>query len=736
MNGPVLLAKSDGTGLKEHTEEVVRAAKRIHAILEAPDLARAAFYHDVGKGTKFFQTKMRGNQPENWYRHELFSLLIACSVSEHDGLTDFELAAIATHHKNLSYQERDGSPGLLSWTETQDAADLLAALAQRELTAHWGELERIFGELPTPNYERAGEFLKRIRQLAEQNTIWEPEGLRLGMHRAALVAADHLASSRVGLTVKGDNVTADSLEHYAKNGISAWQNWNVIQQTAQNTIGTAVLVAPTGTGKTEAALLWALANRQRYERIFYVLPYQVSINAMAERIAKAFPDDNGNRHIHDNDNVSVLHSNMDLAYLQDALNDELPQQRAYAIALANKDAARKIYAPIKVTTVYQLLDIFFGRKFFEVGLLELKDSLVIFDEIHAYDGHTMGLILVLLKYLRRLNARIFIMTATLPSKLRDELRNAAGVSSDEDIRPASSDPLLLEVRRQIVTENRSIEEMIPSIRQMVDAGKKTAVVCNTVTKAIQMWDLLKNFQPLLVHSRFTLGDRASRETKENIANYALVIATQVIEVSLDVSFDAMFSELAPVDSLLQRFGRVNRHGQVDPGNLGICYVACGNDPGSRKIYDPVLLVSTQVNIPSAPLTFQTACDWIEQVYPQGLSENAGASMEQARDNFDRVVAQLRPMLDPAIGVDTEKTLIDSVQVIPEKYAKSWAELKESGKHLEAKHFIVSLNLGSWRSALAKCANIGARGYRQHRDWTIALFNYDNDRGLLLDEPSN
>src|SRR5438876_5505759 len=133
MSRPVLLAKSDGTGLRKHTDEVVEAARRIHAILpSAPDLVRAAFYHDLGKAAKFFQTKMNGGQPENWYRHELLSLLIACSVSEENALTDFELAAIATHHKNLRSREYDGSPGLLAWTETHDAAGSLQRLAQSE----------------------------------------------------------------------------------------------------------------------------------------------------------------------------------------------------------------------------------------------------------------------------------------------------------------------------------------------------------------------------------------------------------------------------------------------------------------------------------------------------------------------------------------------------------------------------------------------------------------------------
>src|SRR5438477_6259046 len=131
--------------------------------------------------------------------------------------------------------------------------------------------------------------------------------------------------------------------------------------------------------------------------------------------------------------------------------------------------------------------------------------------------------------------------------------------------------------------------------------------------------MLSDLHHFLIHSRFTWGDRAKRETKENIQKYNLVIATQVIEVSLDVSFDTMFTELAPADSLLQRFGRVNRHGKCDPGNLGMCHIFIGDDPGSQRVYDPALLKLTRDHLPKKPLTFEAAGDWVEAVYPDGLS---------------------------------------------------------------------------------------------------------------------
>jgi CRISPR-associated endonuclease/helicase Cas3 len=505
-----------------------------------------------------------------------------------------------------------------------------------------------------------------------------------------------------------------------------------MQREAGTKIGSAMLVAPTGAGKTEAALLWALANRNGFERIFYVLPYQVSINAMASRIAEAFPDEEGHSEISRNNNVSVLHSNMDLAYLEDAQSEEVPHEQAVATALGRSNAARKTYAPTKVTTVYQLLDIFFGRKFFEVGLLALTGSVVIFDEIHAYDGHTLGLIVVLLEYLQKLSARIFIMTATLPEPLKVLLQGAAGITNRNEIRLDKNDPLLTEVRLNIKTDDRCIENATENVRESVLAGRKTAVVCNTVAKAIKMFDALADLQPLLVHSRFTLGRRAEREKKEYIEQWRLVIATQVIEVSLDVSFDSMFTELAPADSLLQRFGRVNRHARhLDLGSPGTCYIACGKDAGSERVYGAELLSKTAAHIPNEPLDFETACRWIEAVYPDGLTEKEAEQMKDAQQMFRGVVEQLKPMLDSTVTRSTEESLLDSVQVIPEELEFRWRQQRQQAAHMEAKKFIVNVSLPSWRGALH---GSGVGTPRSSLGWTIAPFEYDDLKGLLLDRP--
>lgn len=733
----VLLAKSKPqVELRAHTEDVLRALGELRAIWpEIPAcIDKAAVFHDLGKAASGFQRMLQGTGQASQFRHEILSAEIfrECYNLDDSGIF-LAYLALLTHHKNLGTSTEVGAPFRECSSQTPYSRwsdrwrELLTSAAQlkAELAGLDPRLDRWTpAEDASSPANQAAELINNIQAVF---TCREA-----AVARGALVGADHLASSGLALTIRGENISQIALERYARRSIKNWTEWSSMQQRAAAKIRSAMLVAPTGAGKTEAALLWALSNRRRYERIFYVLPYQVSINAMAVRIAAAFPDSEGHTDISNTKNVSVLHSNMDLAYLQDAQSDDLPNEEALAVAVAQSDAARKIYAPIKVTTVFQLLDIFFGRKFFEVGLLEMTDSLVIFDEIHAYDGHTLGLITVLLEYLQKLGARILIMTATLPKSLKNLLGHAAGIDTASEIGLDEADPILGEVRRKIAPHNCCIEQLTEQVRALVLTGKKTAVVCNTVAKAIRLYELLSELQPLLVHSRFTLGQRAEREKKEHIEQQRLVIATQVIEVSLDVSFDVMFTELAPADSLLQRFGRVNRHDtRPDPGNPAICHIACAKDPGSQRIYSAELMERTEAHMPKEPLTFATAYGWIEEVYPKGLVETEAKKMNAAQEAFRGVVAQLKPMLDSSVPRSTEETLLDSVQVIPAEMEPQWREKKENRNHLESKKFVVNVSLPSWKGAL-RDAGIGA--VRESLGWTIAPFKYDNGQGLLLNKP--
>ena len=744
---PPLKAKSAGNRqtLLEHTADVVNATRRLRAFWpDLPiELEMAAQFHDMGKAASGFQKMLEGG--ERWdFRHEVLSAAIfAACFDLDDPKWRRAYLALLTHHKNLGGRDiGDAFQKCSSFTRSS------------RWFKKWGELDIVGLKREFAPHLDNWKFDATIQSPANDVTDWMDEikpvfqDLETVRFRGALVASDHLASSEIGEALDGATITRANLEAKVTKQLAKrkqpFDGWKKMQFDCAQMVGNALLVAPTGAGKTEAALLWALNNRKGAERIFYVLPYQVSINAMAKRLSELFPDESGESELGKNSNVAVVHSNSDLAYLQESLRDDVSRDEAERIAKANKGAARQLYSPLKVTTVYQLLNLFFGRKFFEVGLLELSNSLVIFDEIHAYDGHTMGLIQVLLDCLNRLGARVFIMTATLPETLKTQLREAAHIEPHQEIRLPENDPLQSEARREInvCEENIEAQATIDEIERLLNDNKRVVVVCNTVKKAIRMCQLLQEHDPYLVHSRFTLGDRARRENKEKIEKQKLVIATQVIEVSLDVSFNAMFTELAPADALLQRFGRVNRHGDgIQSAPVWIC---CGEDSGSQKIYDPQLLAVTadwarDFQSSGDKLTFAASLRWMESVYPHGLSANEAEAMEKAHAGFTDVVNNLRPMLDPVINAELELTLFETIQVVPSKCEQKLQKVVHAKNYLAAKELLVNVNLRSWFGAEWQSRKQGLEHLRERPDlhptrpYKIALYRYDKDLGLLLDE---
>lgn len=757
----MLLAKSDENdpdrSLRAHTERVVEAAEQLRVVWPflPATLIQAAWFHDFGKAADGFQKMLLPNGPAWRFRHEVLSAEVfrrCFNVSAASPDVWRAYLALLTHHKNLGTRHK--------------VSDVMRACAGgkgsrwpsvwRELPA--GALRDTFPETlaawendvaaPSPADE-IGSLLRRIPP------VWED--LLLAQMRGALVAADHLASSGVGRTPLGEALTETAIERYmVERAEKAGKQfaWTPLQDKAATVCGSALLLAPTGSGKTEAALRWAMNNRAGYERVFYVLPYQVSINAMAERLCRVFPDErqsaqgktaaNPGATLTGNHNVAVVHANTDLAYLRDALRQAVhgagEESKAADAARSRTEAARKIYAPLKVTTVYQLLALFFGRKFFEVGLLELSGALVIFDEIHAYDGHVLGLIHVLLRCLRRLGARVLVMTATLPPALEASLTEAANLAADARLTLPDNDTVRTELRRKIIRCDAPIQALVPQMKRFVRRGRRVAVVCNTVDKAILLYEELSHLRPLLIHSRFALRDRAIRETEQNVRDYRLVIATQVIEVSLDVSFDAMFTELAPADALLQRFGRVNRHDTPGPGHCATCVIACANDGGSRTIYGKELLDRTRDNLHLVrPLHFKSSLDWLGAVYPDGLPSEQQEKMRQSEGDFSRLVEGLRPLLDPPADVDVEQNLFETITVVPVAFAVEWGDHKKAGDHTGAKGLTVNVDKRVWKAKTADWPsdaatyNLPYGSARKPRQMPVACFPYDGDTtGLRLD----
>jgi len=168
------------------------------------------------------------------------------------------------------------------------------------------------------------------------------------------------------------------------------------------------------------------------------------------------------------------------------------------------------------------------------------------------------------------DAKILIMSATMPSFLKDMFLDDLHIENEIVM---DKKELSRYLRHKCNIIDGDILENIDLIIKRLQNKEKVLIVCNTVNRAQDVYKLLRNQvnDSALLHGRFILKDREAIE--KNLENLNLLVGTQVIEVSLDIDYDVCFSEPAPIDALIQRFGRINRRKNSDGLPLkGICDV--------------------------------------------------------------------------------------------------------------------------------------------------------------------
>ncbi len=362
-----------------------------------------------------------------------------------------------------------------------------------------------------------------------------------------------------------------------------------------------LLEAPTGSGKTEAALYladtWARALQQR--GLYVAMPTMATSNQMWQRVGRFL------RHRYPQTELEPLLIHSQARWVEPppepTLQDEQQkdQEEAAAAALAwFLPRKRSLLAPCAVGTVDQALMCVLQARHFFVRLFGLSAKTVIFDEIHAYDTYMSTLFQRLLGWLRAMDVSVVLLSATLPAQTRRELLAAyAGHCIDP---PPVEYPAITWATAQDVGVvplpkpedypvtlqwlGRAPEETVSALREALRQGGCAAVICNTVARAQEIYLALKEARLVpddaltLFHARYPLAWRDEIE-KGVLACFgksgarperAIVVATQVIEQSLDLDFDVMVSDLAPVDLIVQRAGRLHRHpGRTRPSPVAV-----------------------------------------------------------------------------------------------------------------------------------------------------------------------
>ncbi|WP_413824368.1 CRISPR-associated helicase Cas3', partial [Methanobrevibacter sp. UBA337] len=426
-----IFAKPDET-LIQHTENTLKVFKSIKdAYPEVPKLCGvndfwehlfySIFFHDFGKAAIGFQESLTEKGPPWRYRHEILSASFISSLNNfYPNFYKYSIGlAIITHHKDINYLKghkystfvRKGVPteGLRVYNEKLN-----------ELKPNFNTLIKYFSYVHDWSFKYLGYTIKTPKTIKfeELEDVFKPTVLKYkNEYKYRTYTQLH---GVYGVFLKGFVNACDYLASGSKyeilNGIKdigSLFDFKTLRKTqilASKTKGDTFLTAPTGSGKTEAALLWSGNNQNPLasKRVFYLLPYTASINAMYTRLKKDFKNP---------DLVANLHGKA--SYFLYKTFSDLDYQESKDKVKEIQNLSKKIYRPYKVLTPFQIIKSFFGVKGFEMNLSELANSLIILDEIHAYDAHVTSLLLEVLKILKKdYNVNFFIMSATIPSFLK------------------------------------------------------------------------------------------------------------------------------------------------------------------------------------------------------------------------------------------------------------------------------------------------------------------------------
>ncbi|MDA8051605.1 MAG: CRISPR-associated helicase Cas3' [Rhodospirillales bacterium] len=363
-----------------------------------------------------------------------------------------------------------------------------------------------------------------------------------------------------------------------------------------------VIEDATGSGKTEAALLLAhrLMAAGRAHGLYFALPTMATANAMYDRLAGAygrlFAADarpslvlaHGRRALNPRFTESIL----DEASEAGAAPREPADQTAGAQCAAwiADDRRKAFLAEIGVGTIDQALLAVLPTRHAPLRLFGLSGRILIVDEAHAYDAYMFEELRRLLAFHGALGGTAILLSATLTARQRAEL-SAAFLNDSRPpaaVRPAAAYPLATiasadgieitacaaapELRRCVRVER--IPDFEDAARTLADAAASGAAVAwirNAVDDAIEAADKLREpgRDPLLFHARFAMGDRLAIEadvlerfgktSSPDARRGQVLVATQVVEQSLDLDFDLIVTDLAPTDLVIQRAGRLWRH---------------------------------------------------------------------------------------------------------------------------------------------------------------------------------
>ncbi len=534
MRDRIYAKSTDAEGYKEplaeHTLKDIKAARQLVRNLPfgtakkrriGLDLDTIIAFHDIGKAAEGFQLSLENDARKWGHRHEIISAVVAKS----QGVSDVVAFGIITHHKTLP----------------SDGTVLYGCLPHEEIPYSdsiepvWYNMAEEWNEniIPlTKEWEQICNTIGRKDLLARSLRVDTPLSNSMKNWLSRFDQDGHFSfkqreyvSLLRGLTIQADHIM--STGDYIPKTIPAFSSYNIAptnpygyQLRVGKKVGNVILRAPTGTGKTDAALMWAQLNQKRNGRLFYTLPTTASLNAMYVRLKKLFGDTG--RQL-----IGLLHSRVasSIYSMLENANSKTNQVTAFILS----SLAREMYFPIRVCTLHQVLRLTLQGKGWELMLSEFPNSVFIFDEIHAYNSKLTGMTIATAKYIVSKHGTCIFLSATLPKFLRRIIRRE--IPDIDFMQPSyrnNIDKRLLEQKRHILCDaDGDVLSNTELILKEANKARSTLIVCNHVPTAQQVYkELVERINDtVLLHSQFARRDRT--ESRMNCLEGCLRFSSQL-----------------------------------------------------------------------------------------------------------------------------------------------------------------------------------------------------------------
>jgi len=649
-----IYAKDKGITLSQHINDIKKnfdilsQYKNINSIVtdEIKKCIECSIYlHDLGKVLPYFQIRYVKNKDYepfdvnvNIY-HSLFSVLWIHQDTLKgivgDSNVKFILSAVAYHHwkETLERILRFGSD-IFNDFKDKFSNDLITQM-ENNLKNEIKDIDSVansigFNKDMLDGLANGISFTDYV--IPPYQLYWMPKRIEINENEkkkwilisGLLQRCDHFASfceeEDHDYSIEISNIDSDIIKTNINKVIEAkigdhnkknlWQNSYIEKNKSANI----VLIAPTGSGKTEFAFLWSDGDK-----FFYTLPMRAAVEQIYERAKVVFSENK----------TAILHSDADVYLLGN--NDDLEKLKTYEVA-------RQLSYPAIIAT---------GDQFFPYGLrppgyeriyATFSYSRLIIDEVQAYDPKAAAIIVKFIEDITRLGGKFLLMTATLPEYIKKEIKERIGINTyskiqEIDLYNENKVKYTTCIKHKLAfhlitnsTQDKNKKFNIPN--NIIDeiivyaSNKRVLIILNTIRQAKDVYDRVVqkikstnfNFNDeniILFHSQFTLDEKNEKRKKiEDLFNNPkpedeiegkILIATQVVEASLDLDADILYTEIAPMDALVQRMGRVLRRykeGFALPDdsepNVHVLVFEDGYESGNGKVYDKELIEKTLI----------------------------------------------------------------------------------------------------------------------------------------------